>query len=105
MYGGGQKGGATPDTVWIADCAKYGWAVLTCDRKISSKPHERAALKAAGLVIFFLSPGIHHLEPLDQMLQLLRAWSDIVEATRSARAGRRWFKIKQGGKLEHFPER
>jgi hypothetical protein len=77
---------------------------LTCDRSIASKPHELEALKASGLVIFFLTPGIHHLGPLEQMLHLLRVWADVLEATRSAKAGQRWFKIKQGGKLEHFGE-
>ena len=47
---------ADPD--WIeALHGEGGWAVLTADRKLRTRPHERLALEQSGLIVFILAPG------------------------------------------------
>jgi hypothetical protein len=43
------------DVAWMSDLDKDGgWAVLTQDRRIQTKPHERLALDRSHIVFFFL---------------------------------------------------
>src|SRR5258708_22190175 len=46
------------DVEWIEDLdQRGGWAVLTRDLHIRTRPHERAALDRARIVFFFLAGG------------------------------------------------
>jgi len=46
------------DLDWIAALhVEGGWAILTTDRKLRTRPHERLALERSGLVVFILAPG------------------------------------------------
>jgi hypothetical protein len=46
--------GNTPDPEWIeALDRERGWAVLTMDLRIRTRPHERAALDRTAIVYFF----------------------------------------------------
>jgi len=46
------------DIDWIAALHEEGgWAVLTTDRKLRTRPHERLALERSGLVVFILASG------------------------------------------------
>lgn len=51
-------GRGVADRDWIAALRdEGGWAVLTLDRKLRTRPHERLALEQSGLVVFILAAG------------------------------------------------
>lgn len=51
-------GPGVADRDWIAALhGQGGWAVLTQDRKLRTRPHERLALEQSGLVVFILAHG------------------------------------------------
>ena len=54
-------GGAIPfgatDDVWLDECGKQGWIVLTRDKHIRRRRLEREALKASGVAAFALTSG------------------------------------------------
>lgn len=51
-------GPGVADRDWIAALHdEGGWAVLTQDRKLRTRPHERLALEQSGLVVFILAHG------------------------------------------------
>lgn len=46
----------TKDVDWISALdAEGGWAVLTAERKLKTRPHERLALDRSKIVFFFLT--------------------------------------------------
>ncbi len=46
------------DTDWMTVLGEEdGWAVVTADRKIRTRPLEKKALLDAGLIVFVLAPG------------------------------------------------
>ena len=46
----------TKDVDWMAPLdAEGGWAVLTAERKLKTRPHERMALDRSKIVFFFLT--------------------------------------------------
>ncbi len=46
------------DTGWMTALGEEdGWAVVTADRKLRTRPHEKRALLDAGLIVFVLAPG------------------------------------------------
>ncbi len=51
-------GAGIGDRDWITVLNREGgWAVLTTDRKLRSRPHERLALEQSGLMVFILAQG------------------------------------------------
>lgn len=51
-------GRGVADRDWIVALYKEGgWAVLTQDRKLRTRPHERRALEQSDLVVFILESG------------------------------------------------
>lgn len=51
-------GAGVADLAWIAALRDQGgWAVLTVDRKLRTRPHEREALGQSGLIVFVLAHG------------------------------------------------
>lgn len=54
-------GGAIPfgatDDIWLNECGKNGWIVLTRDKHIRRRRLEREALKASGVAAFALTSG------------------------------------------------
>ena len=47
----------TSDEVWLDECGKRGWIVLTRDKHIRHRKLEREALKSAGVCSFALTAG------------------------------------------------
>lgn len=45
----------TPDPTWLAEAGQKGWLVITRDKKIRTRPGERAAIAAAGVGCFVLT--------------------------------------------------
>lgn len=51
-------GPGVADLDWITTLRdERGWAVLTADRRLPTRPHERLALMQSGLLFFVLAPG------------------------------------------------
>ena len=47
----------TTDDIWLGECGKRGWIVLTRDKHIRRRKLEREALKASGVPAFALTAG------------------------------------------------
>lgn len=72
----------TPDAEWIQALANEdGWAVVTFDRRITKRPHEREAWRQSRMVLFVLenlwSKGI---KPREQATRLLLSWPRLLSA-------------------------
>jgi hypothetical protein len=53
-------GRSAADREWITALHdEGGWTVLTADRRIRSRPHERLALEQSGLIVFLVAHGLH----------------------------------------------
>jgi len=67
--------GATQDSVWLPKIGKKGWVLITADKKIRRKPHERQALKdnRVGAFVFSVT-GLDHCE---WIRLTVRRWSEI----------------------------
>jgi hypothetical protein len=46
-----------PDHVWIPECAKRGWIILSCDKAIRRSPQVCAAVEASHAQVFFMGRG------------------------------------------------
>jgi len=74
------------DQDWIAALhAEAGWAVLTQDRKLRSRPHERRALEQSGLVVFILAHGWASELYWQKAAGVIRWLPSMLEAFRAAR--------------------
>jgi hypothetical protein len=63
----------TPDVEWIqALDAEGGWAALTAERKLKTRPHERLALERSNVVFFFLTGHWLKCSVADQAWRLIR---------------------------------
>lgn len=95
--------GDIPDVQWIADLAKNGDVMVTFDRKITSRKHERAALESSGLTIFFVAESVQDIvDEKKRVAFFLGIWSDVQLAAENARRGRCWFQIQRNGKVTAF---
>lgn len=66
----------TPDIEWIAFAAERGWVILTQDRNIQRRPHERAAVIAARARYFCVSGGTRRSEETAAMVADQFRWMD-----------------------------
>jgi hypothetical protein len=82
-------GRGTQDVMWIPAVASHGWVVVTGDKRIRRRSHERKALQAAGLVSFFVDKKAFDAlgSPFLQASWLLARWDDIVRAAEAASVG------------------
>ncbi len=63
----------TPDVDWIRALDRdRGWAVLTRDLRIRTRPHERAVLDSSAIVYFFLAGAWRQCSVEEQAWQLIR---------------------------------
>jgi predicted nuclease of predicted toxin-antitoxin system len=74
VYEHGLKG--ADDPVVFAFCAERGWLLVTRDKKIRRKPHERAAYLAAGIGIFIYTGSAERTLD-EQMVHVLRTMPEI----------------------------
>lgn len=77
----------TPDVVWIKELGAKGWVLITKDRSQMSNPPERAALKSAGVIAFFLAHAFDHFLLDDQAWRVLRFWPAIAARAKKAKKG------------------
>ena len=62
---------STPDPEIFAFVAARGWVLVTRDKKIRKKPHERAAYRATGVGVFIYT-GSSERTLDEQMMHVLR---------------------------------
>jgi len=96
--------GNTPDEVWIPEVAKRGWVLVTIDRNIKARPHERLALQQSKLTSFFLIKGFESQKLLAFAAALLDVWPHIVAAAEQAQPGS-LYSVTFKGKVEPIPFR
>ena len=82
----------TPDETWIRYAGERDWCIVTRDVNITRKPHEAAALREAGVGIFFL-PGKRSPNLCLVIQTVIRHWPEI---KRVARSERRPFQFQVG---------
>jgi hypothetical protein len=92
--------GDTPDPEWIqALDRERGWAVLTMDLRIRTRPHERAVLDNSSIVYFFLAGAWRRFAVEEQAWRLIRLIPKMAQQTEIAERGRFELPIRAGSKL------
>ena len=87
------------DVVWMPKVAKLGWFAVTVDNNIHRRREEKAAREGCGLRVVHL-PGTfgRKLHFFKQAVFIIRAWENLVEATKGARAGA-CFKVTENHRV------
>jgi hypothetical protein len=88
----------TPDSQWIAQLGRYGWALVTFDRRILSRPHEAAILKQGQVTAFFLGPFFRKYTFWDQAVWIIRHWPKFVNMAQTISRGT-CFRVQQNAKM------
>jgi hypothetical protein len=74
-------GPAVTDLEWIGKLhGDGGWAVLTADRRLRTRPHERQALRDTELVVFILASGWNQAGYWSQAAGIIRWLPHMIEA-------------------------
>jgi hypothetical protein len=90
----------TTDVEWMAALHEQrGWAVVTRDLHIRTRPHERAALDEANIVFFFLASGWRKIAVEETAVRLIRWTPKLAIQTTLAESGRFELPINPGSKL------
>lgn len=87
------------DIDWMPKVAKLGWVAITVDNNIQRRREEKKVREACGLRVVYL-PGRfgRKLHFFEQAVFVIRAWENIVAATKSARAGQ-CFRVTEHHKV------
>lgn len=70
-----------PDAEVLRYAGQQGWSLISADRKILRRPHERAAIGEAGVAVFFLNDTLAGL--CDISRAIYRHWPDMKRLGRS----------------------
>lgn len=93
------------DVDWITALDREGgWAVLTQDLRIRTRPHERAAMDRARIVFFFLAGAWRKFTMEETAARLIRLIPKIAAQTELAERGRFELPINAGSKLRPHRE-
>ena len=77
-----------PDVKWMRElAAESNWVIISGDVAIRKNPHEVAAWKEAGHVIFFLKPGWTNIPFWTQVEKLAQRFEKIEQLARRATPG------------------
>jgi len=88
------------DVEWITALSQQGgWAVLTRDLHLRTRPHERAALDRSRIVFFFLAGGWQKLGIEETAARLIRLIPKMAAQTELAESGRFELPVNAGSKL------
>src|SRR5205823_2326085 len=88
------------DENWIKQLdAEGGWAVLTRDLRIRTRPHERAELDRSRIVYFFLAGAWRKITVEETAVRLIRLIPKMVAQTELADSGRFELPINASSKL------
>jgi hypothetical protein len=89
-----------PDVDWITALDREGgWAVLTRDLRIRTRPHERIAMDRARIVFFFLAGAWKRFTVEETAARLIRLIPKMAAQTELADRGRFELPINAGSKL------
>lgn len=95
----------TDDVDWMRDLDHdSGWAVLTKDIRIQSRPHERLALDRSKIVFFFLSGGWRKFSVPETAARLIRLVPLMAKQVEIVERGRFELPINAGSKLRPHRE-
>ena len=90
----------TPDVEWMRAMAnEANWVILSGDTAIGRNPHEVAAWKEAGHVIFFLKPGWTNIPFWQQVQKLAKCFPEIIARAQRAKPGDS-FMVSVRGEIE-----
>jgi PIN like domain len=93
----------TPDVDIIRTLSEdenYRWVLVSLDKKIASRPAERAVLGAATIKFFYCGKAWHKMKMHDQAWKFLRSWPQIVEMAENHKS--KMFEI-EGANLKVTP--
>ena len=91
--------GETKDEDWLEFCAQKRWVGVTHDRNILSKPHLKQRLMQVGVALLFLPKSKNAMNPREQVIFFLEAWSAMEEAATAARPNKCLFQLQANRKL------
>ena len=90
----------TDDVDWITALSEEkGWAVLTKDLGIQTRPHERLALDRSSIVFFFIGRGWRKFSVPETAVRLIRLFPLMVQQRAIVERGRFDLPINAGSKL------
>lgn len=93
------------DVEWITALDREGgWAVLTQDLRIRTRPHERAAMDRGRIVFFFLAGAWRRFTVEETAARLIRLVPKMAAQTELAERGRFELPINAGSKLRPHRE-
>jgi hypothetical protein len=88
------------DVEWITELDRErGWAVLTRDLRITTRPHERAALDRSRIVYFFLGGAWRKFNVPETAARLIRLTPKMATQVGIAESGRFELPINARSKL------
>lgn len=95
----------TSDVEWITKLSdEGGWAALTRDLRIRTRPHERQAMDASRVVYFFLGSGWKRYDVPETAARLIRLVPAIATQVSLIERGRFFLPINAGSKLRPYQD-
>lgn len=64
----------------LAADSLHRWALVSADRKIMTRPHERVALARSGLELFYLGRAWFKMPTHEQARKFVKAWPMVVDS-------------------------
>jgi hypothetical protein len=93
------------DLEWISALdAEGGWAALTKDLRIRTRPHERQALDNSKIVFFFLGGSWKKYSVAESAARLIRLVPLMAKQSELADRGRFFLPINAGSKLRPYQD-
>jgi len=93
------------DIEWIeALSSQGGWAALTRDLRIRTRPHERQAMDASRIVYFFLAGSWKKYNVPETAARLIRLVPAMAQQTELIDRGRFFLPINPGSKLRPYQD-
>ena len=94
----------TKDADWISVLDdERGWAVLTAERRLKTRPHERLALDRSKIVFFFLTGSWLKYSVVEMAWRIIRLVSKMETQTTLTESGLFDLPVNAGSKLRPHP--
>jgi hypothetical protein len=94
----------TKDVDWIGNLdAEGGWAVLTAERRLKTRPHERLALDRSKIVFFFLTGSWLKCSVPEMAWRLIRVVPLMAKQTELTESGLFDLPANASSKLRQHP--
>ncbi len=89
----------TPDVDWLRDIGAEGWALVTVDKRIRTRPQEQLVFMQTGVTGFFLGRFWPKMQFWDQATWLIRYWPRF-EAFAESLGKPACLAVRQNGKMD-----